>query len=95
MMPSLPAQDPGAQQDAEAAREKLLKASDELDNIQANSEATKTSVDGMKTDVAALQDSVTKLQADNAALAAAGGRFAGRFRRLQSGANQGEAGFNR
>jgi LysM repeat protein len=64
----LPAQDPGAQQDAEAAREKLLKAEDELDNIQANSESTKTSVDGMKTDVATLQADVTKLQSDNAAL---------------------------
>jgi regulator of replication initiation timing len=60
--------DPGAQQDAEAAREKLLKSEDELDNIQANSEATKTSVDGMKTDVATLQSQVTALQADNAAL---------------------------
>ena len=66
--PRSQAQDPGAQQDAEAAREKLLKAADELDNIQANSEATKTSVDGMKTDVAALQANVTKLQSDNAAL---------------------------
>ena len=68
MPPRLQAQDPGAQQDAEAAREKLLKAADQLDNIQANSEATKTSVDGMKTDVAKLQDDVTKLQGDNAAL---------------------------
>jgi regulator of replication initiation timing len=68
MTPRLHAQDPAAQQDAEAAREKLLKASDELDNIQANSEATKMSVDGMKTDVATLQDTVTKLQTDNAAL---------------------------
>jgi hypothetical protein len=59
---------PGAQQDAEAAREKLLKASDELDNIQANSEATKVSVDGMKSDVAGLEATVTKLQSDNAAL---------------------------
>jgi chromosome segregation ATPase len=64
----LRAQDPAAQQDAEAAREKLLKAEDELDNIQANSEVTKTSVDGMKSDVAALQATVTKLQSDNAAL---------------------------
>jgi regulator of replication initiation timing len=56
------------QQDAEAAREKLLKAEDELDNIQANSEVTKTSVDGMKTDVAKLQGDVTQLQSDNAAL---------------------------
>jgi LysM repeat protein len=68
--PSLPAQvpDPGAAQDEEAAREKLLKASDQLDNIQANSEATKNSVDGMKTDVATLQATVTKLQGDNDAL---------------------------
>jgi regulator of replication initiation timing len=68
LTPTLRAQSPGAQQDAEAAREKLLKAADELDNIQANSEATKTSVDGMKTDVATLQATVTKLQTDNAAL---------------------------
>ncbi len=66
--PTLRAQNPGAQQDAEAEREKLLKAADQLDNIQANSESTKTSVDGMKTDVAALQATVTKLQTDNAAL---------------------------
>jgi regulator of replication initiation timing len=67
-MPRLHAQDPGAQQDAEAAREKLLKAEDELDNIQANSETTKTSVDGMKADVATLQATVTQLQGDNSAL---------------------------
>ena len=66
--PRLQAQNPGAEQDAEAAREKLLKAADELDNIQANSEATKMSVDGMKADVAKLQGDVTKLQSDNAAL---------------------------
>jgi hypothetical protein len=66
--PRLQAQNPGAQQDAEAAREKLLKAADQLDNIQANSEATKTSIDGMRTDVARLQGDVTKLQGDNAAL---------------------------
>ncbi len=64
----LPAQDPGAAQDAEAAREKLLKASDELDNIQANSESTRAAVDGMKTDVATMQQSMTKLENDNAAL---------------------------
>jgi len=66
----LPAQvpDPGAMQDHEAEREKLLKASDQLDNMQANSEATKAAVDGMKTNVSALQANVTQLQADNAAL---------------------------
>jgi LysM repeat protein len=62
------AQNPGAQQDAEAAREKLLKASDALDNIQANSENTRVAVDGVKTDVASLQKTVTQLQSDNAAL---------------------------
>jgi len=66
--PGLQAQNPGAQQDAEAAREKLLKAADQLDNIQANSEATKTSVDSMKADVAKYQADITKLQSDNAAL---------------------------
>lgn len=60
--------DPGAQQDAEATRERLLKATDQLDNIQANSESTKLAVDGMKSDVAKLQADVTRLQADNAAL---------------------------
>ena len=60
--------DPDAQQDAEAQREKLLKASDQLDNIQANSESTKMAVDGMKADMARLQGDVTRLQADNAAL---------------------------
>jgi len=65
---SLRAEDPGAQQDAEAAREKLLKAADQLDNIQSNSEATKTSVDNMKADVAKLQADVSQLQGDNAAL---------------------------
>ena len=68
MTPGLQAQDPGAKQDAEAAREKLLKAADQLDNIQANSEATKMSVDAMKINVAQLQGDVTKLQSDNAAL---------------------------
>jgi regulator of replication initiation timing len=68
--PRSPAQvpDPGAMQDHEAEREKLLKASDQLDNMQANTEATKAAVDGMKTSVSALQANVTQLQADNAAL---------------------------
>jgi regulator of replication initiation timing len=66
--PVLRAQDPGAAQDAEAAREKLLKAQDELANIQANSEGTRTAVDGVKTDVASLQQNVTALQNENATL---------------------------
>jgi regulator of replication initiation timing len=64
----LPAQSPGSRQDAEEAREKLFKAADQLDNIQANSEATKLSVDGMKGDITSLQQSVAKLQAENTAL---------------------------
>lgn len=62
------AADPGAQQDAEAAREKLLKAEDQLENIQANSETTKTAVDNMKADVSKLQADVLQLQNDNASL---------------------------
>jgi len=54
-------QNPGAAQDAEAAREKLLKASDQIDMIQSNSEATKLALTSMKADIA-------QLQADNAAL---------------------------
>jgi LysM repeat protein len=64
----LRAQNPGAAQDAEAAREKLLKASDELDNIQANSEQTRAAVDTMKTDAATMQQNITALQNENAAL---------------------------
>jgi regulator of replication initiation timing len=66
----LPAQvpDPGAAQDEESAREKQLKAADDLANMQANSEATKVAVDGMRSNVSALQATVTQLQTDNAAL---------------------------
>jgi hypothetical protein len=58
----LHAQDPGAQQDAEAAREKLLKAADQLDMIESNSETTKTAVDNMKADIVKLQDENTALK---------------------------------
>jgi LysM repeat protein len=54
-------QDPGIAQDTEAAREKLLKAADELDMIQANSESNKAAVDAMKAELG-------KLEADNADL---------------------------
>jgi len=64
----LQAQDPGAQQDAEAAREKLLRAEDQLDNIQANSEATKLAVADMKATIVKLQTDVAQAQADNATL---------------------------
>ncbi len=61
-------QDPAAQQDAEAAREKLLNAADQLDNIQANSEATKLAVETMKADMTKLQADVQALQTENATL---------------------------
>ena len=64
----LHAADPGAQQDAEAAREKLLKASDQLENIQANSESTKNAVDGMKADITKLQADLASVQTENATL---------------------------
>jgi LysM repeat protein len=53
--------DPAAQQDQEAARQKILKAADQIDMIETNSETTKSSVELMKSDLA-------KLQADNLAL---------------------------
>jgi len=53
--------DPGASQDEEAAREKILKAADQLDLIEGNAEATRTSVEGLKAELAGVQ-------ADNAAL---------------------------
>jgi hypothetical protein len=65
------AQDPGAQQDAEAAREKILKASDQIDLIESNSEATKTTLDRMKADIAKLQDQNATLKQQLADLQAA------------------------
>jgi len=65
------AQDPGVQQDAEAAREKLLKAADELDLIESNSEANKAAMEGMKGDIAKLQDENTTLKQQVADLQAA------------------------
>jgi len=54
--------DPGASQDAEAAREKLLKASDQIDLMETNAEATKQAVDGMKADLAKIEDANTALK---------------------------------
>jgi len=62
------AQDPGAQQDAEAAREKILKAADQIEMIENNSEATKTSLDGMKADIAKLQEQNATLKQQVASL---------------------------
>jgi LysM repeat protein len=62
---------PAAAQDAEASREKLLKAADNLDLIQSNAETTKVAVDGMKSDIAALQASNADLKQQLAALQAA------------------------
>jgi LysM repeat protein len=54
--------DPGASQDEEAAREKILKAADQIDLMEGNAEATKTAVDGMKADLAQLRDQNTALK---------------------------------
>ena len=62
---------PAAAQDAEAAREKILKEADEIDMIQSNSETTKAEVDGMKSDIAQLQASNAELKQQIAALQAA------------------------
>ena len=58
-----PLGDPGASQDAEAAREKLLKASDQIDQVAANSEATKAALDGLKAQLAQIQTENTALKA--------------------------------
>jgi regulator of replication initiation timing len=53
---------PDAAQDAEAARQKLLKASDQIDQMESNSEANKAALDGIKTQLAKLQDDNTALK---------------------------------
>lgn len=63
-------QDPAMVQDTEAAREKLLKAADELDMIQANAETSKVAIDGMKADIAHLQADNADLKQQLAALQA-------------------------
>lgn len=60
--------DPGASQDAEAAREKLLKAADQVDLMESNSEATKASVDGLKSTLTQLSDQNAALKAQVATL---------------------------
>jgi LysM repeat protein len=57
-------------QDTEAAREKLLKAADELDMIQANAETSRVAIDGMKADIAHLQADNADLKQQLAALQA-------------------------
>lgn len=57
-------------QDTEAAREKLLKAADQIDMLETNAEATKVSVDAMKAQIAQLQDANTTLKQQIAALQA-------------------------
>ena len=54
--------DPGASQDEEAGRQKILKAADQIDLLEGNAEATRTAVDAMKADVAKLRDENTALK---------------------------------
>ena len=51
----IPLSAPAAAQDAEASREKLLKAADQIDMIESNAETSKVALDGMKADIAQLQ----------------------------------------
>jgi LysM repeat protein len=53
---------PDAAQDAEAAREKLLKAADQIDMMESNSEANKAAMDDLKTQLTKLQDDNTALK---------------------------------
>jgi LysM repeat protein len=61
-LPAAPETEPAMAQDAEAAREKLLKAADQIDMIQSNAETTKVDVDAMKNDIAQLQAANTDLK---------------------------------
>lgn len=63
--------DPGAKQDAESEREKILKAADQLDMIQTNAEAAQSTLVGMKADLAKLQDENIQLRQQLADLQAA------------------------
>jgi regulator of replication initiation timing len=58
-------QDPSKAQDAEAERQKLLKAADQLDMIETGYEATRASLETMKTQVAKLTENQTKLAQEN------------------------------
>ena len=60
-----------ARQDEEASRQKILKAADQIDMIETNSEAAKSSVDAMKADLAKLQDENAALKQQLADLQAA------------------------
>jgi len=64
-------QDPAAQQDEEAARQKVLKAADQIDMIEANSEEMKSSVDTIQATIAKLQDENMALKQQLADLQAA------------------------
>ena len=53
---------PGSVQDEEAAREKLLKAADQIDLMESNSEANKATLDSIQTQLTKLQDTNTALK---------------------------------
>jgi regulator of replication initiation timing len=62
------AQDPGAAEDEREARLKLLKAADQVDMIQTNSESLRTEVDALKSQVTKMQDENTSLRQEVADL---------------------------
>jgi LysM repeat protein len=66
-----PRAQPAEAQDAEAARERLLKAADQLDLIQSNAETARVAMEQMKSDLAQLQASNADLKQQVVALQAA------------------------
>ena len=62
---------PAEAQDAEAAREGKLKAEDDLQMLESNSEANKVAIESMKTDIAQLQAANSDLKQQLAQLQAA------------------------
>ena len=66
-----PRAQPAEAQDAEAARERLLKAADQLDLIQGNAETARVAMDRMKSDIEQLQAANADLKQQVAALQAA------------------------
>ncbi len=60
--------DPGAKEDKEAEREKLLRAADQLDNMTTQVEALRVQSDQQKAQVEALKSQVAEVKNDNAQL---------------------------
>ena len=78
VMPLLAQDDPGAREDEKAAREKLLRAADQIDVLQSSNDANtaqiatlKSSNDQLRTDLDAAKADIAALKTENADLHAA------------------------